>query len=348
MEKFNRLEKKSALSKSPLTSNSLRKLIERDIIKLLDYDEEEYEEMMEEEELEKEREKEELRNQPIIPGQNASKPQFPPKPKEKPKQPKPVKQKAYHLPPDNYLTEIIRKVGNKWAIFSHKTGKKLGTYPTRAAAVKALQRMKAFSNQSYEDYCDCPYCSDIKEGEYNDIEEWLGFNYKNYLAEILVAIKGETFEDLKAKNKIEEEAGKFNKKQLTALKEVLDDGFSKGSNIREISKDIDKKVKPKDLLKMSAGNIVLGAGGIAVVLRGKENRGISIARSEITRVANKGAIEHYKKGGVNHFRWVASWGPRTCPDCEGLDGQIFTDIDLPPLPFHSMCRCTTIPVSEVV
>ena len=300
MEKFNRLEKISSLSKSPMTSDSLRKLIEKDIVKLLNYNEEEFEEMKEEEELEKEREKEELRNQPIVPGQNANKPQFPPK--EKPKQPKPApptKQKTYHLPPDNYLAE-------------------------------------------------CPHCADIKEGQYSEIQEWLGFNYKKYLGEILTSIKGETFEDLRAKTKIEEKAGKLSEKQLIALKEVLDDGFSKGKNIKEISKAIDRKVKPGDLLKMSAGKIILGVGGIAIVSRGKEHRAISIARSEITRVANKGAIEHFKKGGVTNFRWVASWGVRTCPDCESLDGQIFTEGNLPPLPFHAMCRCTTIPISEVV
>ena len=85
----------------------------------------------------------------------------------------------------------------------------------------------------------------------------------------------------------------------------------------------------------------------AMIVKQGSGRSLPIARSEITRVANEGAIRHYEKGGIVNVQWVASFGPRTCPNCEALDGRIFETNDIPPLPLHTMCRCATIPVVGV-
>ncbi len=345
MDKYNRLEKIKEFAKSPILSESLRRLMEKDIVKLLDYNEDDYEAALEEEDKmkEEERKREEERQQPIVPGQNARPPQRPPT--QRPPQPKPVDKTKYQLPKDNYLVEIIRKIGNKWGIFSHRTGKRLGTYDSRADAVKALQRMKAFSKSSYGDVV-CPHCQDIKESDYNDIKEWLGFNYREYLAEIKKAIKADKFEMLVAANGIEEVAGKFTHTQVIKLKEVLDEGFTKGQGIKEMSKAIDRKVNPKDLLKMEGGRIIT-KGGVNVVTKAGNQRAINIARTETTRMANEGAIKHFKEGGVKQIRWVASSGPRTCPECEDLNGQIFGINEHPDIPLHAMCRCTVVPITEL-
>ena len=385
MEKFNRLEKIKEIMGSPLTSESLRRLMEHDVVKLLDYNEEEFVEMLEDEDAEKEREKEELRKQPIVPGQNAT-PAQRTKPREA--QPKPKTTAGYSDSFDDIITrdgdvydfKVEKKkrrkkgggryeqtpnktseVNDHWHFFSvdqNGDGETLDTLPDGEAehTHKIKDNVVKSANGHIhklipgEHACSdiCEHSVDIKEGDYNNIQEWLGFNYKEYLAEILTVIKGEGFDDLKAKSKIEEEAGRFSDEQLVALRGVLDNGFEKGKNIKQITKDIKNKVKPQDLLKMDAGKIVLGVGGVALVVKGKEQRSLAIARSEITRVANAGAIEHYKKGGVNNIRWVASFGPRTCPNCEALDGRIFTTETIPPLPLHTMCRCTTVPVTEVV
>lgn len=373
MEKFNRLDNIKEILKSPLTSESLRKLMERDVVKLLDYDEDEFEEMFAEEEKrkEEERKREEERPQPIVPGQNANRPQKPAQGKEP--QPKPAKEllegthkknKKHIKRQDKEKIPTINSTSTDnghWHPFSvdqNGDGQTFETIPIEGNTTqkehihkiknKIVQKADGHIHKLIFGESICPHCIDIKEGQYNDISEWLGFNYREYLAEILLAIKGEGFEDLKAKNKIEEDAGKFTEAQLISLKEVLDDGFRKGKNIKQITSDIDKKVKPKDLLKMTAGAIVLGIAGLPIILKSKNIRSLPIARSEITRVANIGAIEHYKKGGINNIRWVASFGPRTCPNCEALDGRIFSVDDIPPLPLHTMCRCTTIPVTEVV
>ena len=274
MEKNERLKRIWEMLKVPTISAPLVKLMEKDVVKLLDYDEKEYEMMSEEEEKKRELE----RPQPIVPGQQAEPPA--PVPKEKPVPPVP--------------TEI------------------------------------------FENYLS----------RFNKIEEWLGFNYKKYLKSIKDVVKKDKFELLLAKTKIEEVAGKFTPTQVTALKGVLDEGFTKGQGIREMAHNIDTKVKPKDLLKMEAGKIVKDTAGVSVLQRSKEFRSISIARTEVTRLANEGAVAEYKKAGVERVVWVASWGPRTCDECAGLDGQVFPIDNYPTLPVHTNCRCAVVSVEE--
>lgn len=297
MDKYDRLEKIKEFVKAPILSDSLRRLMEKDIVKLLDYNEEDYEEALEEEDKmkEEERKREEERPQPIVPGQNRPPTQRPPATKPPQPKPKPVTKPTaktkYQLPKDNYLVE-----------------------------------------------------SDFDE--FNDIKEWLGFNYKEFLGEIKKVVKGDKFEMLAAGTRIEEVAGKFTPKQVDKLKLVLDEGFTKGQGIKEISKAIDNRVSPKDLLKMEGGRIITKDGRNVIVKAGNQ-RSIMIARTETTRMANEGAIRHFKEGGVKQIRWVASFGPRTCPECEDLNGQIFSIEDHPDIPLHAMCRCTVVPVTEL-
>ena len=113
------------------------------------------------------------------------------------------------------------------------------------------------------------------------------------------------------------------------------------------SKTLSFKGELKDLLKVEDGAIALKANGSAVLLRGKEHRAISIIRTEVTKVANEGAKKQFKEGGVTNIRWVSSFGARTCPRCEDLNGEIFPIDDHPSIPLHGMCRCTLVPVTEL-
>jgi len=333
-EKADRIERLKNLLTSPMVSETLRGMLEKDIVKLLDYDVEDYEKMKEEEDIERkkledeERKREENRPQPIVPGSNA-------------KRPIPVKKKK------EVLVEIIRNVGVKWGIFSHKTGKRLGTYKTRADAEKALKRMRGFANNSYElEECGCPHYEDISEEKYDTINEWLGFNYKEYKEEIRIAIDIYGFSELAAKNVVEEMAGMFSVGQVKELKKVLSKGFANGESIREIKNSIRRNVKPKDLLKMEDGKIVK-KDGVGVVVKSAKNRDLLIARTEVTRMANEGALRHYKKGGIKRVKFVASFGARTCPICEDLDGGVYKIGEGPVIPVHPMCRCTWVPVTEL-
>ncbi|KKK63707.1 hypothetical protein LCGC14_2991580, partial [marine sediment metagenome] len=139
---------------------------------------------------------------------------------------------------------------------------------------------------------------------YNDINEWLGFKYNDYVKQILSFVRGDTFDLVRAQTVIEAAAGKLTATQITELKKVLGEGFKKNLSLTEMAANMDKRVKPKDLYRMKGGFIVKSAG-IPVLARSAEFRSIAIVRSEVTRVANEGAIAHFKEGGVTKVRWVA-------------------------------------------
>jgi len=285
--KMERLVRLKELLGNLRVSDSLFKLMEKDVVKLLDYDENEYEVMSEEEE----RRREEIRSQPIVPGQNETKPPFPVK-KEK-------------------LFEQLDKVG-------------------------VFNKIK----NRYETKETCKHCNESWEN-INDVQEWLGFNYKDYLKSISAFIKEDDFINLKAENDIEEQAGYLNPTQINELKRVLNKDLMQGKGIREIARDIDMKVKPNDLYEITTEN------QLGNLIRGKDVRSIGIARTEISRVSNEGAIKQFADNGITKIRWVASSGDRTCPDCEALNGVIFETFNHPEIPLHPYCRCTTIAVTEL-
>jgi len=286
-EKYERLAKLVEILKLPTTSSALSKLVEADIVKMLDYNEDEYNQMMQNEE--EERKKEEERPQPIVPGQNETPPQTPQ-----------VSQTQFISP--------------------------------------------SFQLHELDDVC--PHCYEGIEN-YNTIEEWLGFNYKDYIKKISEFIREDKFEKLAAQSLTEELAGKLSKNQILELKKILDRNIKKGGSIKDIEKEISQKVSPKDLLAVENGKTLRDEKGNPKIIKPKEIRSILIARSEVTRVANEGAIRHYKDEGIKHIRWVASIGERTCPQCESLNGQIFPIDDHPDIPLHTMCRCTVVPVTEL-
>ncbi len=293
MEAYERLKVMTEILKQPTISRALTGLMEKEVVRLLKFDEVEYEELKEEEEDEKnkEREKEEQRQQPIVPGQQKSPAQKPPQPPTKQPTPTTAKTKAH----------------------SH-------------------------SHKGVEEAFD----------KFKTIEEWLGFNYRQFLGEIINATKKDKFEMVMAKNVIEEKAGKLTSLQVNELKNVLDEGFREGKGMREMANMVDKRVKPKDLYMMKKGVVKTGISGLPILSKAKEKRSIAIVRSEVTRMANIGAVEHYKDNKIKKVSWVASFGPRTCPECGDLDGRVFNIDDHPDIPLHTMCRCSLVPVTELI
>lgn len=179
-----------------------------------------------------------------------------------------------------------------------------------------------------------------------NVREWVGFNYGEYVDEVIKAVQEEQFIFLKARGMEEIKAGKFTAPQLSSLRNVLTEAFAEGKSIREIAKEIHTRVRPKTLLRMKDGKIIK-KNGRPLLKATPTQRSIMIARTETVRVAAKGQIKHYKKGGVKKVSWVAAFSERTCPLCESLNGQIFdiNNATLPPA--HVMCRCTTVPVTEL-
>jgi len=208
-----------------------------------------------------------------------------------------------------------------------------------------VKRKKDKKNYEYEK--NCMHCEESWEN-YNTIEEWLGFNYKKYLGHIESVLSSYGFDYIKAVNEIELEAGMLTSTQVESLRKVIDDGFKKGQGLKEMAKQVDKKVQLKDLYRMTPeGNIKLGASGLPILARSAEKRAIGIVRTEVTNLANAGAEEYYKENGIKQVKWVASYGERTCPECEALDGQIFNVGEGERPALHPLCRCTISPIVEL-
>src|SRR3990167_5369798 len=193
------------------------------------------------------------------------------------------------------------------------------------------------------DVVSCKSCKyqNITEEFSNDykLKEWLNFNFDEYVQAIIAVLSTYKFEDLRAASQAEIKAGKFTDVQIENLREVLEDGFVNEKSIIEISKLIAKEVKLKDLLKMENGMIVK-RNGKPVLKLSSEMRSILISRTETTRLASLGVLEHYKQKGASQYSWVASFGLRTCPICENLNGRIFEIGRGPTPPAHVACRCS--------
>ncbi len=277
-ERYQRIDKITELLKTPI-SESLNLLLEQDVVRTLELNEEEYLKLSkgDKQQNDIQKKKELQRRQPVIPGQNA----------------------------------------------------------------------KPIQGEHFEN-CGCDDCLSIEEYDekYNTIHEWLGFNYGTYVKNITAFIKKYSY-DLVAGNTVTEiKAGKFSAPQIKKLKEILTTGFQKGQSISQMVSEVNKNVKPKDLLKVENDKIVKKEGK-AVVVRHADKRAINIVRTEVTRAANAGAIEQYKADKFKQIKWVASFGSRTCPVCSGYDGEIFDIGNEPAIPQHSQCRCTVVPVTEL-
>lgn len=48
---------------------------------------------------------------------------------------------------EEILFETIKKVGDKWAVYPKKGGKRLGTHDTRKGAIKQLKAIEASKNK---------------------------------------------------------------------------------------------------------------------------------------------------------------------------------------------------------
>ncbi len=174
--------------------------------------------------------------------------------------------------------------------------------------------------------------------EFINIKEIDGFNYSDYLVSILKRLRIDKFEELAAISDQDLANGLLSKRDVKKLRLVLTDGFKRNSTIRQIEKEIDQTINLKDRLK--DGKTIVSAN----------RRPNMIARTETVRLANEGLKDLYKDNGIDKVRFLAALSERTCPICEGLNGQVFdlnelqVGINQPPL--HSNCRCSMISVVE--
>jgi SPP1 gp7 family putative phage head morphogenesis protein len=110
---------------------------------------------------------------------------------------------------------------------------------------------------------------------------------------------------------------------------ALTDGLVQGDNPRQIGRDLAKQVD-------------VGLGRATV-----------IARTEIIRAHAEGQLTAFKKMGLEELGLMAEWratpDPRTCEDCEDLDGTVMSiDEAEGMLPLHPNCRCAWLPAGKVI
>jgi len=171
------------------------------------------------------------------------------------------------------------------------------------------------------------------------LNEWLNFDFEEYQKEVLRFIRNDSFAHLLGRNNRDFALGLLTAQQVNQIKTSLENGFKNNTSIREISEEIDK-ITFKD-------RFIINQEGKTIKSLGKEHRAIGIARTESTRVAAEGVIIHYKKQGIKRLRFLASISDRTCPTCEGLNGQIFNlNESSGIIPVHDWCRCAWISITE--
>lgn len=73
-----------------------------------------------------------------------------------------------------------------------------------------------------------------------------------------------------------------------------------------------------------------------------------IARTEHMYAVNQGSLIRYSQHGVTQVKWLAGGDPPRCCDiCMDRDGKVYDIHEVPPIPAHPNCRCTTTPVIEI-
>lgn len=105
----------------------------------------------------------------------------------------------------------------------------------------------------------------------------------------------------------------------------------------------------KDMLRIMTDGVLRGES-IPKMTRAlseivtKSKKGLTkIVRTETNRAYNQGAVNQYKKAGLQYWEWIASYSERTCEVCASLDGKVFK-IGAEQPPKHCNCRCSVLPV----
>ena len=188
-----------------------------------------------------------------------------------------------------------------------------------------------------------PIIEDIHENY--TIKDWVGFNYSDYLEDVIQMTRIDTFEQLKAVTNEMKKAGLLLSNEIEKVRITFEEGFRENLTIRDIQNRLKKRIDFKDRFAMSKGKIMTRKGKPIIAVKAKY-RANMIARTETVRLSNLGAIENYKNGGVEKVRWISAVSDRTCPQCESLNGQIFEIAKAPRPPWHTLCRCSLSPVVD--
>ena len=127
--------------------------------------------------------------------------------------------------------------------------------------------------------------------------------------------------------------GKLTDDLVAGIKSAVQVGIAQGEGPAKIARRIGGIVKDPDEFRQAG----------KTVFKTVQQRAELIARSEVMRAYNQGAVKFETRVGIRRGRWLTAGDERTCPDCGPLDGKEFDLVDLPSQPLHPACRCTHVP-----
>ncbi len=109
------------------------------------------------------------------------------------------------------------------------------------------------------------------------------------------------------------------------ISRILSEGLSKGWDTRRIARDLADRVDKIGI-----------------------TRARTLTRTEVIRAHAEATLNEFEEAGLDGVEVEAEWltaGFEVCPECEELEGQIFTIEEAHGmLPKHPNCKCTWLPV----
>lgn len=126
--------------------------------------------------------------------------------------------------------------------------------------------------------------------------------------------------------------GNVHKELLNGIKQGITLGIIKGDSIAEISKGLGSIITDPASFRRAG----------KTVFKTVQQRLELITRTETLRAHNQGRLKFFDTINVRRVKWMAVGDERMCPICGGLDGKEYNIDNLPPIPAHPACRCTTV------
>jgi SPP1 gp7 family putative phage head morphogenesis protein len=122
------------------------------------------------------------------------------------------------------------------------------------------------------------------------------------------------------------------------------------SQITDVNSEQKKLIKDALIQSITQGWTLNKLENTIATVVNDEDRARMIARTEVIRCANEGALLHYEEENIEKVRWIATPsapGGRTCDRCLEMNGKELLLKDAKgKIPLHVYCRCSFLPIVE--
>ena len=118
---------------------------------------------------------------------------------------------------------------------------------------------------------------------------------------------------------------------VSGIKRVVTQGVLSGRSMAEVAREVGKVVRDREAFRRAG----------KTVFKTAQRRAMLIARTETMRAHNEGRMAFYREVAVARVTWIAADDGRVCAECGANQGKHFNVGELPPLPLHPGCRCSS-------